>query len=94
MKLIDLEDEKEVDTVSAMTGKWKKPTFDFDKTKTESEVVSDLTKGTNFAKLALTLKTFNFADNTTMHGLRYIFMRDISRIRRWEVFQNVSCFGL
>ena len=82
MKLLNLEDKKEVDAISAMTGKWKKPTFDFEKTKTESQVVSDLTKGNNFAKLALTLKAFNFAENTTMHGLRYIFKQDISRIRR------------
>ena len=44
--------------------------------------IGNLSDGSNLSKLVMTTKLFNFMDNTTMHGMRYIFMRNISQIRR------------
>jgi len=34
------------------------------------------------ASFTLTYKVYRFMDSVTMHGVRYIFMREIHRIRR------------
>ena len=38
--------------------------------------------GSNLSKLIVANKFFNFVDNSTMHGVRYVFMRNTSPIRR------------
>lgn len=86
MRLIDLDNDKEAELAVPVKGAKEKRAFDVEKAKQDPNGLVDITEGSNFAKLAMTLKTFNFADNTTMHGMRYVFMRDISRIRRLANF--------
>ncbi|CAK8697222.1 unnamed protein product [Clavelina lepadiformis] len=52
------------------------------KLSTESDGFGNSSKDNNMAALVFNLKIFQFTDNVTMHGLRYVFMKDISRLRR------------
>ena len=45
--------------------------------------LGESSKISTLAKEAMTLKTVSFADSTTFHGLRYIFMRNISLPKRY-----------
>ncbi|XP_076814553.1 acid-sensing ion channel 2-like [Clavelina lepadiformis] len=95
MQLIDLESEEVVEkqeTLSVKTEEWIKapPTppnlNETSKSQTNSDF-GDLTKDANITELGLAVKAFQFTDSFTMHGVRYIFMKDISRMRRfiWTV---------
>ncbi|CAK8697223.1 unnamed protein product [Clavelina lepadiformis] len=90
MQLIDLESEEVVEkqeTLSVKTEEWIKapPTppnlNETSKSQTNSDF-GDLTKDANITELGLAVKAFQFTDSFTMHGVRYIFMKDISRMRR------------
>jgi len=43
------------------------------------DVASD---GRNLRKTIMTAKLFTFIDNSTMHGIRYVFMKNANYIRR------------
>ena len=88
MKIEDLEEEKS-DPIPVKTNTWITDKFDVAETKNDPHGLGDLSKANNFAKLAMTMKTFNFADNTTMHGMRYIFMRNISQTRRYALLKSL-----
>ena len=95
MQLIDLESEEVVEkqeTLSVKTEEWIKapPTppnlNETSKSQTNSDF-GDLTKDANITELGLAVKAFQFTDSFTMHGVRYIFMKDISRMRRYPVIK-------
>ena len=84
MKIEDLEEEKP-DHTPVKEDTWIKDGFDSAETKNDPYGLSDLSEANSFANLAISIKMFDFADNTTMHGMRYIFMRNISQTRRYAL---------
>ena len=81
--MIDEVPEKKVPPTPPQENNWtkdnnEKPAIN----KYDASGIGDLSDGSNISKFVMTTKVFNFMDNTTMHGMRYIFMRNISQARR------------
>ena len=55
------------------------PEKDLEKGLEDALKVSD---ADNLSTIALAWKAYQFADNMTMHGVRYIFAKDMSKFRR------------
>ena len=90
MKLIDLELGSEAPSAPPRLDNWvKDEKFTFDDSN-DPHGVGDLSKGSDLARFVLTMKTFNFMDNTTMHGMRYVFMRNISQVRRFVTTSSAN----
>ena len=80
MKLAEIDPELGLPPFPPKEDNWIKKETEFD-----SIGIGDLSDGTTLSKFAMTTKLFNFMDNTTMHGIRYIFMRNISQSKRCSV---------
>ncbi|CAK8697224.1 unnamed protein product [Clavelina lepadiformis] len=61
---------------SVIKGNWVTPD------KSEEEDFNNQVDEENLPKVALALKAIQFTDNVTMHGMRYIFMKDMGSLRR------------
>ena len=77
--MIEFEDHKKVKEIPTITESLKKSPSKLEGNEDNCHNLDDISKVSDFT---MKWKTFNFADNTTMHGMRYIFMRDIGKLRR------------
>ena len=84
MKLVDVEPEQVATPLPPKQDNWVNEDSGYSSNnKNDPHGIGDLSEGSTLSKFVMTTKLFNFMDNTTMHGMRYIFMRNIGQIRRW-----------
>ena len=93
MQLIDVETENRVSPIPPKHDNWTKEDDRYvPNDKLDPHGIGDLSKGSTLSKFVLTTKLFNFMDTTTMHGMRYIFMKNISQTRRYaSIAHFVAC---
>ena len=80
MTLLGDENEKELPIEIGNRCRENNPISTFEP-KDEIEL-GESSKISNLTKVAMILKTISFAENTTFHGVRYIFMKNISVPKR------------
>ena len=88
MRLIDVAAEYELPPTPPQKDNWLKDDAKKSLKSDDPHGIGDLSDGSTLGKFVMTTKIFHFMDNTTMHGLRYVFMRNISQARRLVHFKS------